>query len=232
MALNDTTKKSNTVRDNFNSGILGKAADASQKAPLGDLLAVLLDAANPSVVVAATTMGAVAAATVGGVVANTGVQGTANASYTQADQTALATCVLALVTQINLMRTDELAIITELTAARVDILALRAELASALTGTMGGATQTGVTVTSNAATMAAAASSVISVRATIGITTGVKKLVRDPNHTLATGEVFWDGNTGLKFAAIDAVTACDLIYSKSDLSQNVSCLMAAAADIV
>ena len=113
-----------------------------------------------------------------------------------------------------------------------EILALRAELASALTGTMGGATQTGVTVTSNAATMAAAASSVISVRATTGITTGVKKLVRDPNHTLATGEVFWDGNTGLKFAAIDAVTACDLIYSKSDLSQNVSCLMAAAADIV
>ena len=210
MALNDTTTKSNTVRDNFNSGILGKAADASQKAPLGDLLAVLLDAANPSVVVAATT--------VGGAVANTGVTSPANASYTQGDQTALATCVLALVVQINLIRTD--------------LLAIRAELASALTGTMGGATETGVPVTSNAATMAAAASSVISVRATIGITTGVKKLVRDPNHTLATGEVFWDGNTGLKFAAIDAVTACDLIYSKSDLSQNVSCLMAAAADIV
>ena len=116
MALNDTTTKSNTVRDNFNSGILGKAADASQKAPLGDLLAVLLDAANPNVSVAATT--------VGGAVANTGVTSPANASYTQGDQTALATCVLALVVQINLIRTD--------------LLAIRAELASALNRDCGG----------------------------------------------------------------------------------------------
>jgi hypothetical protein len=175
------------------------------------MLSVILDVANPSVVVAATT--------IGGAVANTGVTTPANASYTQADQTALANCVLALVVQINLARTD--------------ILALRAELASALTGTMGGATETGVSVSTYiSATMAAAASSLISVRATAGSTTGVLKLVRDPQHTLATGEVFWDGNTGLKFAAVDAITTVDLLYSKADSSQKVSCLMASTADIV
>jgi len=211
MTINATTTKSATVRDNYNTGILGKESDASQKAPLGDMLSVILDVANPSVVVAATT--------IGGAVANTGVTTPANASYTQADQTALATCVLALVVQINLARTD--------------ILALRAELASALTGTMGGATETGVSVgTYTTATMAAAASSLISVRATAGSTTGVLKLVRDPQHTLATGEVFWDGNTGLKFAAVDAITTVDLLYSKADSSQKVSCLMASTADIV
>lgn len=211
MTINATTTKSATVRENYNTGILGKESDASQKAPLGDMLSVILDVANPSVVVAATT--------IGGAVANTGVTTPANASYTQADQTALATCVLALVVQINLARTD--------------ILALRAELASALTGTMGGATETGVSVgTYTTATMAAAASSLISVRATAGSTTGVLKLVRDPQHTLATGEVFWDGNTGLKFAAVDAITTVDLLYSKADSSQKVSCLMASTADIV
>jgi hypothetical protein len=211
MTINATTTKSATVRDNYNTGILGKESDASQKAPLGDILSVMLDVANPSVVVAATT--------IGNAVANTGVTTPANASYTQADQTALANCVLALVVQINLARTD--------------ILALRAELASALTGTMGGATETGVSVgTYTTATMAAAASSLISVRATAGSTTGVLKLVRDPQHTLATGEVFWDGNTGLKFAAVDAITTVDLLYSKADSSQKVSCLMASTADIV
>ena len=211
MTINATTTKSATVRDNYNTGILGKESDASQKAPLGDMLSVILDVANPSVVVAATT--------IGGAVANTGVTTPANASYTQADQTALANCVLALVVQINLARTD--------------ILALRAELASALTGTMGGATETGVSVSTYiSATMAAAASSLISVRATAGSTTGVLKLVRDPQHTLATGEVFWDGNTGLKFAAVDAITTVDLLYSKADSSQKVSCLMASIADIV
>jgi hypothetical protein len=211
MTINATTTKSATVRENYNTGILGKESDASQKAPLGDMLSVILDVANPSVVVAATT--------IGGAVANTGVTTPANASYTQADQTALATCVLALVVQINLARTD--------------ILALRAELASALTGTMGGATETGVSVSTYiSATMAAAASSLISVRATAGSTTGVLKLVRDPQHTLATGEVFWDGNTGLKFAAVDAITTVDLLYSKADSSQKVSCLMASTADIV
>ena len=233
MTINATTTKSATVRENYNTGILGKESDASQKAPLGDMLSVILDVANPSVVVAATTIGAVAAATVGGVVANTGVTSPAGSTYAQADQTALATCVLALVVQINLIRTDLLAVVTELTAARVDILALRAELASALTGTMGGATETGVSVgTYTTATMAAAASSLISVRATAGSTTGVLKLVRDPQHTLATGEVFWDGNTGLKFAAVDAITTVDLLYSKADSSQKVSCLMASTADIV
>ena len=204
MSLNGTTTKSSTIRDMFNSGILGKEADASQKAPLGDMLSILFDAANPNTAVAATT--------VGGAVANTGVTSPANVNYTQADQTALATCVLALVVQINLLRTD--------------VLALRAELATAMTGTLGGLTESHVAVSSNVATMAQAATSVVTVRATTGSTTGVCKLIRDPQHTLATGEVYWDGGVNLTFAAVDVVTACDVVYAKGDLSQKVSALLA------
>jgi hypothetical protein len=230
MTLNATTTKFTTVRDNFNSGILGKIADASEIAALGDMLAVLLDAANPSVSVNATTIGAAPTQT-GATVATTNAA-TQSGSYVQADVQTIATLANALKVDYNKTITDVAALVTAITALRVDVLALRASLASALTGTMGGATETGVTVTSNAATMAAAASTVISVRATTGTTTGVKTLIMDPNRTLATGEVFWNGNTGLKFAAIDAVTACDLIYSKADNSQKVSCLMSSGGSIV
>jgi hypothetical protein len=220
-----TTTQATTVRDQLNSPTLGKTTDVAQKAPLGEILSAILDVANPSVVVAATTIGAAQSATTGGTVANTGVTTPANASYTQGDQTALANCVLALVVQINLMRTDLLAAITQANKARVDILALRAELASTLAGTVGGATETGVTVTSNAATMAAAASSLISVRATAGTFTGVLQLVTDPTLTLVSGQVFWDGNTALKFAPVDAITTIDILYAKADGSQKVSAFM-------
>jgi hypothetical protein len=296
MTLNVTTTKATTVRDLLNSGILGLMSDGSQRAPLGDMLAVLLDVANPAVVVAATTVGAAVVDTAAGPIVDTAVGPVAvtaagpvvqtsaptaqpaattpaNVAYTQVDQTALADLanalevllnlvvadITALTTQVNALIVDDTAAIAQLNAAitdngaqttqvnalivddgavttrlnqaRVDILALRAELAAALVGTVGGATETGVVPVANVATMAASASSIISVRATAAGTTGVKKLVRDPTHTLVTGEVFWNGTDKLTFAAIDAVTACDLLYSTASGSQKVSALMADATPI-
>lgn len=213
--MSTTTTKTNTVRDMFNANTLGLLSDAMLKAPLGDILSVLLDAANPNVVVAATTVGAVAAQT--------------GATVATADATDLASAEAlanALKTDYNKSITDIATLVARVNQLRVDVLALRAELAAGLAGTVGGATETGVSVTSNAATLAAAASSIITVRATAGTTQGVKKLIRDPSHTLATGEVFWDGKTGLTFAAVDAVTTIDVVYSKADLSQKASCLLA------
>jgi hypothetical protein len=204
--MSSTTTKTNTVRDNLNSNRLGQAADALGKAPLGDILSVLLDTRNANTTIAATT--------VGSAVVNTGVTSPAASTYTQADQTALATCVLALVTQINLLRTD--------------VLALRSELATINTaGTVGGATEASVQVSSNKATLAAAPTTngLITVNGVTGTHTGVKKIIRDSSHTLATGEVYWDGGLNLTFATIDAITVCDVIYAKGDLSQKVSCLL-------
>ena len=53
-----TTTKVNTVRDNLNSNVLGLGADAMAKAPLGDVLSILLDTRNANTTIAATTIGA------------------------------------------------------------------------------------------------------------------------------------------------------------------------------
>lgn len=201
-----TTTVKNTVRDLLNDNALGRMADGLASAPLGEILSTILDTRNNALTVPATT--------VGGAVANTGVNSPAAGTYTQADQTALATCVLALVTQINLLRTD--------------VLALRASLAANNVGTVGGATETGVPVSTNVATLATAASAIITVNATTATHTGVKKLIRDASRTLATGEVYWDGASKLTFAAVDAVTVCDVMYAKADGSQKASCLLVTA----
>lgn len=223
--MSSTTTKVTTVRDKLNSPVLGKQADVADLAPMGDILSILLDAANPSVVVAATTVGAAMTQTSATVATADAANQTA--SYVEADVDSIATLANALKTDYNKMITDMATTVARVNALRVDVLALRAELASALTGTMGGATETGVTVTSHVATLAAAPTDngLISVRATTGTTTGVKTLVRDPNKVLGTGEVFWNGRTGLTFAAIDVVTACDVIYAVGTGTQKVSCLM-------
>jgi hypothetical protein len=86
-------------------------------------------------------------------------------------------------------------------------------------------TETGVSVTSNVATLAAKPSALVIVQATAGSVQGVKKLVRDPLHVLATGEAYWDGNLIVNFAAIDAVSAAKFLYAKADLSDKVSILL-------
>lgn len=193
-----TTTVKTTVRDKLNSNVLGKESDALAKAPLGDLLSVLFGA--PATVPAATAAAVTA----------TDATNPANAAYTQADQTALAALANSLKTQLN-------ALITDVAALRTAVSAINKH-----------ATEVGVTVTTNVATLAALPSTVINVNATAGTTTGVKTLVRDPAHTLVAGEVYWDGKLTLTFAAADAVTACDVVYSKADNSQKISCLMAGA----
>jgi hypothetical protein len=265
MAINDTTTHKSTVRDAFNSGILGKESDASQKAPLGDILSILLDVANTAVAVSAVTVGTSVTATLAPtataavVVTATAVQAsavaaTAATTYSSPDTTLLHTlananqatvnqCVTdikTLITQINKVtvdlaaaKVDTTALTAQVNAAIVDITSLRACMAATATaGTMGGATQAGTSITSYiTGTLTALPSSIVSVHG-YGTTPGVLRLIRDPQHVLVSGEVFWDGNLGLKFCAADLLTTFDAIYAKADLSQKVSCLMAPIADIV
>ena len=276
MSINTTTTKSSTVQDAFNSGILGKESDASQKAPLGDILAILLDVANPSVTVSAVTAtgavnptatGAINPTATGGVVltatavaAATAVS-PASAAYASPDQSILAALanaekvtlnalvtdvgaintkltqatvdITALATKMAQVTVDDSALATKLAAAVVDISALRSALAASLTGTMGGATETSQPIASNiTGTLTYQANSVVSIRAYGGTGAGVLKLIRDPQHTLVAGEVFWDGNVGLKFCALDGNTSYDATYAKTTSGPKVSCLLAPITDIV
>ena len=265
MAINDTTTHSTTVRDDYNSGILGKESDASQKAPLGDILSVLLDVANTAVTVSAVTVGTAVTPTLAPtatspvVITATAVSASAavspaSAAYASPDQTILANLANASKTTINQCVTDIGNLITkvnqavvDISAAKVDITALAAQVdagivdikslracmaAAAANGTMGGCTDPSLGVTSYiTGTLTYTPSSIISIHG-YGGTAGVLKLIRDPNHTLATGEVFWDGKVGLKFCAADLLTTYDAIYAKADNSQKASCLMASIADIV
>jgi hypothetical protein len=252
--MSSTTTKVSTVRDNLNSTKTGVLNDAGVRAPLGDILSILLDTRNANTTISAVTAsGAVTPTLATSVLTATAVSAsnavsTAAASYVQADQTLLAllgnankTTINACVTDIGAINAklgaavvDITALATKLGQAVVDIFALRSEMATINTaGTIGGATETGLAVayaTGVCAPLAQAPTTngLITVNATAvnsGSATGVKKLIRDSGHTLATGEVYWDGGVNLKFAIADAVTACDVIYAKSDLTQRVSCLL-------
>jgi hypothetical protein len=212
-----TSTIKNRIRDLLNADLLGKESDAMLAAGLGDILSVLLDTRNANTTVAATTVGAALVAT-----AQADATTPANVGYTQADQTAIADLANALKVLVN----DCVARINQL---RVDVLALRSELAAINTaGTVGGATEAGITVTSNVATLAAQPSTLITVNAVAGTATGVKRLVRDVTRSPQTGEVLWDGGLRLTFAVADAVSSCDVIYAKADGSQKASCLEALA----
>ena len=238
-----TTTKVTTVRDKLNSPTLGKAADVADRVPLGDILSVLLDSANSATTVAATTVGTAITPTASAAAVPTTATSAvspASTAYASPDQSTLAAlanatkatvnqCVVdigALTTKLNQATVDIGTLATQVNAAIVDIKALRANAAAAFASIHGGATDASLPVgTYTTATLTARASSVISVRSSAGGTTGVLKLVRDSNHTLVTGEVFWDGTTGLKFCAADTITTVDVIYSKYDGSQKVSCLL-------
>lgn len=81
------------------------------------------------------------------------------------------------------------------------------------------ATEAGVTVTSNVATLANAPKCLLHVNVTAGTTTGVKAVkkgpITGPNAlTPATGECVWDGNKSVKFATADAATAASFWYTR------------------
>jgi len=228
--MSSTVTKVNTVRDNMNSSKLGVQADAELKAPLGDILSILLDTRNPSVTVSGTTVGSAVTPSSVAVSAATAVS-PASAAYATGDQTTLANLANALRTDLNLAVTDIANIGALLNQARADILNLRSALAAVTTGgVIGGATETGKSVTSSTGVCAALSQApttngLITVNATAGTTAGVKKIMTDPTRLPNPGEVYWDGGVNLTFNIADAVTSCDVIYSKSDLTQAVSCLM-------
>lgn len=99
------------------------------------------------------------------------------------------------------------------------------------------ATETGVSVTSNVATLANAPNpnSLFDVNATAGTTTGHKEVLigtvttvngvaNTPNPIPATGQVTWDGGKKLVFAAVDAVTATSATYESAADTAVASCL--------
>jgi len=253
--MSSTTTKVSTVRDNLNSTKTGVLNDAGVRAPLGDILSILLDTRNANTTISAVTASgavtptlATSVLTATAVSASNAVSTAAASAYASPDQSLVAALVNSLKTQVNACVTDIgainaklgaavvdiTALATKLGQAVVDIFALRSEMATINTaGTIGGATETGLAVayaTGVCAPLAQAPTTngLITVNATAvnsGSATGVKKLIRDSGHTLATGEVYWDGGVNLKFAIADAVTACDVIYAKSDLTQRVSCLL-------
>ena len=223
--MSSTVTSTTTLRDKLNNSALGKNADAIKEAPLGDMLSVLFDNANPGTSVPATTVGAAVAQT-GATVATTNAA-SQSSSYVQADVQTIATLANALKVDYNKTITDIAALIALTNQERTDILALRSAMATALTGVLGGMTETSVTVTSNKAVLAQAPTQngLFLVNGTTGTHTGTKQIVRDPLQTLATGQVYWDGGVNLTFPAYDAITACDLMYSKGDLSQKASIFM-------
>ena len=197
-----TTTATETIRDILNKADPNEFADALRKlGGLGELLTVLF---NQS---AASTP---PATTVGSALVNTGVVTPAAGTYTQADQTALADRVLALVVQINLLRTD--------------VIALRASLASCAAGTVGGLTETHIAPTSNVVTLAATPKAVFQVNVTSGTKTGIFKLV-GADRAPVSGEVSWNGATKLTFNAADVVAYIDVVYSRATGTAEVSGLL-------
>lgn len=75
-------------------------------------------------------------------------------------------------------------------------------------------TEAAAAVTASAKTLAAPASMVYDVVATAGTVTGRKVLLIGGSEiTPVTGQVVWDGSSGMRFAAADAVTAANFLYS-------------------
>jgi hypothetical protein len=79
------------------------------------------------------------------------------------------------------------------------------------------ATEAGVTVTTNVATLAASPTVLWDAKATTATSTGSKLVRKVSNAYLvanspAAGECFWDGATKVKFNAVDAVTAAGFKY--------------------
>jgi len=78
-------------------------------------------------------------------------------------------------------------------------------------------TEAAAAVTSNAKTLANPAGVLIDVVATAGTTTGRKKLlIGGATITPAAGQCVWDGASSVRFAAADAVTAANFLYTNQN----------------
>ena len=78
-------------------------------------------------------------------------------------------------------------------------------------------TEAAAAVAANAKTLAQSAAAVFDVVATAGGSTGRKVLlIGGPELVPAAGQVVWDGDRSMRFAAADAVTAADFKYARKD----------------
>ncbi len=128
----------------------------------------------------------------GGAVATvtTAAAGTMTGAYVQADVQRIATLADALKTAVN-----------------------------AIIAAMAGATEKALSISSNKATLTNQPAAILNVNTT-GTTGGIKNLKIGPITgsaalTPATGEVVWDGNKTLLFAAADVITAADVVYVRA-----------------
>lgn len=124
---------------------------------------------------------------------------TQTASYVEADVQTIATLANALKTAVN--------------ALVADVTNLRAAVVAA-----GGYTETGVTVTSNVATLANTPSFLYVAAIATGTTTGVKKLLKGPVSgpnvvTPPPGSATWDGGKKVLFASADAASTANFLYA-------------------
>lgn len=79
-------------------------------------------------------------------------------------------------------------------------------------------TEAAAAVVANAKTLTNPASMVFDVVATAGTVLGRKKLlIGGAGVVPVTGEVVWNGASGMRFAAGDAVTAANFLYARSDV---------------
>lgn len=93
-------------------------------------------------------------------------------------------------------------------------------------------TESGVTVTSNIATLANAPNpnSFYAAKATTATTTGYKEIIRGTisgstvTPVPATGQCVWDGNLKVAFAAADVVSVASFTYESAADTAVVSCL--------
>ncbi len=232
-----------TLRAKLNDPALGKGADANLLAPLGDLLSVLLTASPGGGSVPEPTVGAAISGTASASAVSqtsstvaTAAAASQTSSYVQTDVQTIATLANALKAAVNLIVTDIAAILVQLNRLAVDsagsgglvarVNQLRTDDLAMNESAVSGATESGVTVASNACQLAQSPTpnglfQVVG----YGTVAGVKQLVTSPAQALVSGQVYWDGGVNLTFFAGDAIASCDVTYAKGDLSQQVSALL-------
>lgn len=97
------------------------------------------------------------------------------------------------------------------------------------------ATETGVTPSSDVATLANQPSKMFQINATAGTSTGIKKLLIGPITGGGAvvpnpGEAVWDGGLKVLFNHADAITAASFTYAKADGTDKASALLRAIGE--
>ena len=180
-----------STRSELNGANPNRIADMFRQLQFGEALNFLLSAAGSE----SNTVGGAVTATVG---ADIG-------AFTDPPS---AGQMATLRTFVNALKADSAAIIALLNQLRTAALSVSRT------------TETGVTVTSNVATLANAPSALFDINGTAGGSTGRKVFrvgpITGPNALVpAAGQAVWDGATKVLFSAVDAITTADFQYAKA-----------------